>query len=1153
LRRLVFVLLVAALVGLAWLGWRSSGRVDEAQQEAARYEAATGWPLVQARLEYSRFLTALARHVAGDPALDYDSLLERFEIFWSRVTLLDTEVDLAITVDGMTLTGLRQEGMAVLEGLEPVLLGRVGARGDMALLGEVTQRLAPLVDRLQAFLLEHHISRRRLYGRTLEAIDGLGRVYNLTLAGMVTVAYLLLVLALAEAGGARRAEAQARAEAAAARRAEERFRHFADSASDWLWETDAAQRVTFVSERWRAIFGLDETEILGRPWSAVAAEPSDGPAWQQHRAELAAGRPFRRFAFAHRAAGPGPRTAQLAAVPIHDAEGRLLGHRGVGTDITDRLAQERRIAYLARHDAMTGLLNRVMLQEELGRALAVAAERGQEVALLLIDLDGFKAVNDAFGHDVGDRLIGAVAERLTAVARASDTLGRCGGDEFALVIGPQPAARASACGAAERLVGELTRPFALDGQKIAIGASIGIALYPQHADSLPGLLKAADLALYRVKAAGRCGYLLFANAWREELLRRRALERDLAAAIAADEIELLYQPVMRATDRVTVGVEALARWHHPRHGPIEPARFVPIAEETGQIRALGRLVLRRACRDAAAWRGPLARLSVAVNLSPLHFAGGDVAGEVTAVLAESGLAAERLVLEITETTLLRDHLATRETLAGLRRLGVRIAIDDFGTGYSSLSYLRLFPVDKLKLDQAFVRDLEGDKDDRAILAAMIALGRTLGLTVVAEGVETEDQLAYLVEAGCDEVQGFLLGRPVTAEALVASGEKDLLALAERQGLGPRAGALDRDVAALDRGALEGVEHLEHVQRQIAARPVRPARADRRRHVQEADDPVVGDHGAAAQRPVGRAERMRADVECLPHAVARADLHLAAEEVRVGREHAALAAVELERQALVLPDVPRRAERDVGAARERQHAVDRGRHLDLDHLPFQRLAGHRAGGEAARGLARDPDHRAQQVDQLGDVVGADVVDRPAAALEEEVGVGVPGFHAVAEHGGGAGDDAADPPGVERAPARLMRGAEEGVGRAADAQPLGGGDAQQRLRLVEARGERLLRVDVLAGLDDLPADRPVRHGHGEVDHGLDLGIGEERVDRHRGEAELRRPGLGRLAPEIGTGLDADQPRAGGALEIGLADVAAADDADGHGLHRVRPPCR
>jgi diguanylate cyclase (GGDEF)-like protein/PAS domain S-box-containing protein len=767
-RRLLYLLLVGALVALAWFGWRSSERVRTAQQQATLSEAATGWPLLQARIELERFAAALARHVAGDPATPYDTVLERFEIFWSRVPLIDTEVDLPTVVNGMTLTDLRLRGSAVLADVEALIAPATDARGDDALLAEVERLLAPFAAQLQAFVVEFHLTRRALYESTRAAIDSLGSRYNLTLVGMVALACLLLLLAFAETWHARRAEAHARDEAAAARRAEQRFRHFADSASDWLWETDAEHRVTFVSERWRVIFGLDERDILGRSWEEVAVDGADGAPWRRHREELQAGRPFRGFAFAHRAAAQGERMAQLSGVPIRDSTGALVGYRGVGTDITERLVQERRIEYLARHDAMTGLLNRAMLQEALGRALA-AADGRLEVALLLIDLDGFKEVNDAFGHDVGDRLIGAVGERLGGICRGGEALGRIGGDEFALVIGPRPSVGGEARAAAGRLVAELARPFLLDGQEIGIGASVGVALHPEHAMTVEGLLKAADLALYRVKAAGRRDYLVFTRELREELLWRRALERDLAAAVEASAIELHYQPVIRAADGATVGFEALARWSHRRHGAIEPAVFVPIAEETGLIRALGRLVLRRACRDAAAWTGPLARLSVAVNLSPLQFSGDDMPAQVAAALADSGLSPGRLVLEITETTLMRDQLSARAALAGLRRLGVRIAIDDFGTGYSSLSYLRLFPVDKVKLDQGFIRDLEAGARDREILAAIIALGRSLGLTVVAEGVETEEQLACLVQAGCDELQGFLLGPPQPAPALAHRG------------------------------------------------------------------------------------------------------------------------------------------------------------------------------------------------------------------------------------------------------------------------------------------------------------------------------------------------------------------------------------------------
>ncbi|NGM32442.1 EAL domain-containing protein [Methylobacterium sp. DB0501] len=427
-------------------------------------------------------------------------------------------------------------------------------------------------------------------------------------------------------------------------------------------------------------------------------------------------------------------------------------------DVTEQRRAERRIAHMAHHDALTGLPNRVLFH----RRLAEATAAGAPVGLLCLDLDHFKLVNDTLGHPAGDALLRQVAERLRACLPAEGLVARLGGDEFAILC---PAGRAEdreLVALADRIITALCRAFALAGQDVTVGVSIGIALAPEHGDDPDGLLRKADTALYAAKADGRRTRRVFEPAMDAALQSRRALERDLRAAIAAEALEVHYQPLVAADSLAVTGCEALLRWRHPERGFVSPAEFIPVAEETGMIAALGEWVLARACREAAGWP---AGLRVAVNLSPAQFRTPDLVGTVARALAESGLDPARLELEITEQVMLEETVSNVAVLHRLRSLGLRIAIDDFGTGYASLSYLQAFPFDKIKIDRSFTAALGREATAVAIVQAVIGLGAGLGITTLAEGVETEDQLAFLRRSGCAEVQGFLFSRPVPAAEL----------------------------------------------------------------------------------------------------------------------------------------------------------------------------------------------------------------------------------------------------------------------------------------------------------------------------------------------------------------------------------------------------
>jgi diguanylate cyclase (GGDEF)-like protein len=462
-------------------------------------------------------------------------------------------------------------------------------------------------------------------------------------------------------------------------------------------------------------------------------------------------------------------THQLADGRIIEvANEPMIGGGWVAThdDITERQRNEARIARMARYDSLTDLANRVLFRERADAALESYQSTGIGYSILLFDLDLFKSVNDSLGHPVGDALLKAVATRLQGLIQETDTVGRIGGDEFAILHIAAGDQREAAASLARRLLEAIGAPYEIEGHRIVIGTSVGIAMAPYHGTDNEKLLKNADLALYRAKSDGRNSYRFFELEMDHELRLRRALEVDLICAVSNGELEAYYQPLVTAEDGSTCAMEALARWRHPRHGMVAPGEFIPVAEERGLITAIDRWMLQRACRDAMAWPD---HIRVAVNLSPIEFRGGDLVAMITDALARSGLAPARLELEITESVLLQKSERNISILHQIKNLGVAIVLDDFGTGYSSLGYLRLFPFDKIKIDQTFVREMPERADCAAIVCAIANLGRELAMVTVAEGVETTEQLALVRAAGCQQAQGFLFGRPLPASQLTFSG------------------------------------------------------------------------------------------------------------------------------------------------------------------------------------------------------------------------------------------------------------------------------------------------------------------------------------------------------------------------------------------------
>ncbi|MEW5786259.1 MAG: bifunctional diguanylate cyclase/phosphodiesterase [Pseudomonadota bacterium] len=421
-------------------------------------------------------------------------------------------------------------------------------------------------------------------------------------------------------------------------------------------------------------------------------------------------------------------------------------------------------------DPLTGLPTRARLMGDLADLIRTAARPGEGFALLHLGLDDFQKVNEALGHAAGDRLLVQAAERLVAQVRAGDRVLRAGGDEFTVLLAGTRD-REAVLGVVRKLQAALQRPFALGDSQPHLTASVGIALYPEHGGDGPTLFKCADIALSQAKAQGRNRWEFCRPGAGSQASRRMALEEQMYAAVQNGVFEMHYQPIWRAADRLLVGVEALMRWRRPGEGFVPPVEFIPLAEANGLIGFLGAWSLRASCHQVAHWNQTWGvKLRASVNLSPVQFHQGDVAHVVAQALAESGLPAGCLSLEITEGILMHDPIATEAVLHRLRDLGAGISVDDFGTGYSSLAYLKRFPLNTLKIDRSFVADLESDGNDQAIVEAVLGLARALGFSVVAEGVETEAQLAHLARRGCDMIQGYLLGRPLTAEELTRKVE-----------------------------------------------------------------------------------------------------------------------------------------------------------------------------------------------------------------------------------------------------------------------------------------------------------------------------------------------------------------------------------------------
>jgi diguanylate cyclase (GGDEF)-like protein len=582
-------------------------------------------------------------------------------------------------------------------------------------------------------------------------------------ARTVGVALVLLTYSVA---GARRILATGRKRQRLdeeARKAVHFVAEFENTGRGWFWETNAEGTLSYVSQQLADDFQCQPAALLGRQFTDLLSVDKDREGSLGEESKTLGFHLSARFPFSDVVVRPASEQDvhwSLSGNPVFDERGRFLGFRGIGTDLTEQRRSEQEITRLARFDSLTGLPNRALMRQTLDEALRNAARRQKGCALFLIDLDRFKNVNDTLGHPIGDALLREVAERLKSVLGDHGQVGRLGGDEFKAVL-PGVVDIGLLESLARTLIDHVSRPYSIEGHRVTIGASLGIAIGDPGRACADSLIRNADLALYAAKGGGRGQHRFYEASMHSEASDRQVLENDLRQAIERDELWVAYQPIVRAASEEISGFEALVRWNHPVRGSISPDKFIPIAEECGLIRKIGTWVLTTALTEAARWPE---HVRVAVNLSPIQFNDPGVVEIVATVIQESGIRAEQVELEITEGVFLSEGASTDETFAKLKGLGVRLALDDFGTGYSSLGYLKKAPFDKIKIDQSFVRGAASSTNrNSAIIRAIVTLAETLGMDTTAEGVETHDDLNLIRELGCSQVQGYIFGRPMPAE------------------------------------------------------------------------------------------------------------------------------------------------------------------------------------------------------------------------------------------------------------------------------------------------------------------------------------------------------------------------------------------------------
>ncbi len=550
---------------------------------------------------------------------------------------------------------------------------------------------------------------------------------------------------------------------------EERFRSLLAMSSDWYWEQDENFQFSRISGGMSRATGIDPAQRLGSPrWEipylGISKEQMD-----EHRAAVEAHQPFRDFQYAYAMPSGEIWWVSISGEPLFTADGKFSGYRGVGSNITEKKRAEAQIRELAEYDFLTGLPNRMLLSARFDFALRQAKRQHEGMALMFIDLDRFKNINDSLGHHIGDQILAETARRLLEATRATDTVSRHGGDEFVLLL-PGATEVSHLAQMADDLLKKLGAPHRISGHELTVTPSIGLTIWPHDGEDLNSLVKNADLAMYHSKNEGRNQFSFFRAEMNLKVNERLSVENALRRALlrnrSRNEFSLVYQPIFSIPGRKLIGVEALIRWRSEELGDVAPSRFVPVAEDSGLIIELGEWIAHEACAQLARWReAGLPRFPVTINVSGVQFKSRRLVEQLLHATSVNNLTAHDLEIELTESALVSEGDAASSTLDAMALAGFRLVVDDFGTGYSNLIYLKRFDIAKLKIDQSFVRDITTDPDDAAITRGIIGLARSLGLRVVAEGIEHSAQLEFLLASGCQEAQGFLLSQPLLPELL----------------------------------------------------------------------------------------------------------------------------------------------------------------------------------------------------------------------------------------------------------------------------------------------------------------------------------------------------------------------------------------------------
>jgi len=592
-------------------------------------------------------------------------------------------------------------------------------------------------------------------------------------------------------------------------RAEKLLEEFEQTGHGWFWETDRRGAITYVSPSVGKALGRSSHVLVGRPFTELFDLGASGQEGERTLPfHLTARSSFQELAV-RVATEAEERWWSINGRPIYDAYKNFTGFRGSGSDLTEKRRSQEDATRLARYDSLTGLANRLQMAQTLEKILNAPHLDQRACAVFLLDLDRFKQVNDTMGHPVGDALLKQVAQRLEGTVGKHGRVGRLGGDEFEVILAGRHRVDDLA-ELAERIIVNLSLPYAIEGHRVVIGASVGIARTPEDGNSAENLIRNADLALYAAKDGGRGRHHFYAADLHSEAEERRQLEQDLRDALTNGGLEMHYQPVVHTTTEKITGFEALMRWNHPTKGPLSPAKFIPIAEDTGLIAQLGEWALRTACADLARWPG---NVRVAVNVSPLQFSNPALPSIVTNALAAAQIDPARLELEITESVFLNDDAGTEAMFTALKRVGVRLALDDFGTGYSSLGYLKKAPFDKIKIDQSFVRGatINGSRNG-AIISSIVSLAEALGMETTAEGVETLDELDLVRVLGCSHVQGYIYEKPMNAAQAMQQITSGMTAIAR----GPKSARAVRQTMLRKVVLDHGGQHYHGTIRNISA-------------------------------------------------------------------------------------------------------------------------------------------------------------------------------------------------------------------------------------------------------------------------------------------------------------------------------------------------